>query len=45
MKLFKCLASSGIHIVSEWLDFLFKALHQERKKRNERILIRLAWAP
>ena len=45
LKLFKCLASSGIHIVSEWLDLLFKALHHERKKRKERILIRLAWAP
>ena len=45
LKLFKCLASSGIHTVSGWLDLLFKALHQEGKKRKERILTRLAWAP
>ena len=45
LKLFKCLTSSGIHTVSGWLDILFKALHQERKIRKERILTRLAWAP
>ena len=45
LKLFKCLASSSIHTVSGWLDLLFKALHQERKRRKERILTRLAWAP
>ena len=45
LKLFKCLASSSIHTVSWWLDLLFKALHWERKIRNERILTRLAWAP
>ena len=45
LKLFKCLASSGIHTVSGWFDLLFKALHQERKRRNERILTRLACAP
>ena len=45
LKLFKCLASSGIHTVSGWLDFLFKAPQQERKRRNERIPTRLAWAP
>ena len=45
LKLFKCLASSGIHTVSRWLDLLFKALHQERKRRMERILTRLAWPP
>ena len=45
LKLFKCLASSGIHMVSAWLDLLFKALHQERKRKNERILIRITWAP
>ena len=45
LKLFKCLAYSGIHTVSGWLDLLFKALHQERKTRNERIPTRLAWAP
>ena len=45
LKLFKCLASSGIHTVSGWLDLLFKALHQERKRRKERIPTRLAWAP
>ena len=44
-KLFKCLASSGIHTVSGWLDLLFKALHQERKRRKEIILTRLVWAP
>ena len=45
LKLFKCLASSGIHTVSGWLDLLFKALHQERKRRKERILTRRAWVP
>ena len=45
LKLFKCLASSVIHTVSGWLDLLFKALHQERKRIKERILTRLAWAP
>ena len=45
LELFKCLASKGIHTVSGWLDLLFKALHQERKRRKERILTRLAWAP
>ena len=38
LKLLKCLASSGIHTVSGWLDLLFKALRQERKGRKERIL-------
>ena len=45
LKIFKCLASSGIHTVFGWLDLLFKALHQERKRRKERIPTRLAWAP
>ena len=45
LKLFKCLASSVIHTVSGWLDLLFKALHQERKRRKERIPTRLAWEP
>ena len=45
LKLFKCLASSGIHTVSGWLDLLFKALHQERKRRKEIIPTRLVWAP
>ena len=45
LKLFKCLASSGIPTVSGWLDLIFKALHQERKRRKERIPTRLAWAP
>ena len=45
LKLFKCLASSGIYTVSGWLDFIFKALHQERKRRMERIPTRLAWEP
>ena len=43
--LFKCLASSGFHTVSGWLDLLFKALHQERKRRMERVPTRLARAP
>ena len=45
LKLFKCLASNGIHTISRWLDLLFKAIYQERKGRKERILTRLAWAP
>ena len=45
LKPFKCLASSGIYTVFRWLDLLFKALHQERKRRMKRIPTRLAWAP
>ena len=45
LKLFKCLASSSIHTISGWLDLFFKALHQERKRRMERILTILEWAP
>ena len=45
LKLFKCLAFSGIHTISGWLDLLFKALHQEKKRRKERIFTRPAWAP
>ena len=45
LKLFKCIASSGIHTVSGMLDLLFKALHQEGKRRMERIPTRLAWVP
>ena len=45
LKLFKYLASSGIHTIFEYLDLLFKVIHQERKRRNERIPTRLAWAP
>ena len=45
VKLFKCLASSGIYTVSGWLDLFFKSLHQERMRRKERIFIRLEWAP
>ena len=44
LKLFKCLASSGIHTVCRWLDLLFKALHQERKGRKGRIPTTFAWA-
>ena len=42
LKLFKCLASSGIRTIFGWLDLLFKTLHQERKKR---ILTRLVYVP
>ena len=45
LKLFTFLACSGIRTVFGWLDLLFKALHLERKKINERILTRLAKAP
>ena len=45
LKLFKCLASSSIHMIFGWLDILFKALYQEKNRRNEIILTRLAWAP
>ena len=45
LKLFKCLASSGIYMVSGLLDLLFKALHQERKRRKEIVPTILAWAP
>ena len=34
LKLFKCLASSGIHTISRWLDLLFKVVHQEGKIRK-----------
>ena len=43
LKLFRCLASSGIHAVFVRLDLLFKALHQERKRRKERIPTSLVW--
>ena len=45
LKLFKCLASSGIHTIFRWLDLIFKDLHQEKKRRKERIPTRLARAP
>ena len=45
LKIFKCLAFSDIYKISGWLDLLFKALHQERKRRNERILTTLALTP
>ena len=45
LKLFKYLAFSGTHTVSELLDLFFKALHQERKRRKGRILARHVWAP
>ena len=45
LKLFKCIASSGIYMVSGWLDLFFKALYQERKRRKEKIPTMLAWAP
>ena len=35
----------SIHTISGWLDLLLKALHQERKRRMERIPTRLSWAP
>ena len=44
LKILKYLAFSGIHTVSRWLDLLFKALHQERKRIKERIPTRLSWA-
>ena len=31
--------------IPRWLDLLFKALHQERKRRKETIPISLKWAP
>ena len=34
LKLFKCLASSNIHLISRRLDLLFIALHQERKRKK-----------
>ena len=44
LKLFKCLDSSGILTIFEWLNLFSTALHQERKRINERILARLVWA-
>ena len=44
LKLFNCLASNGIHAIFGWLDLLFKDLHQERKRRKDRIPTRHAWA-
>ena len=44
LEVIKYLASSGIHTISEWLDLLFKVLHQERKRIHERISIKGAWA-
>ena len=41
MKLFKCQASNSICTIAGWLDILFEVLHEERKRRNERIPTRL----
>ena len=38
LKLFKCQASNSICTIAGWLDILSKVLHEERKRRNERIL-------
>ena len=35
LKLFKCLASSGIHTIFVLFDLLFKALDQETKRKKE----------
>ena len=35
LKLFQCLASCAIHTIYGYLDLLFKALHQEIKRRRE----------
>ena len=43
LKLLKCLASSDMHTITQYLGLLFKALHQESKRRKERILTRLVW--
>ena len=45
LKLFKFLASSYIHTVSERLNLLFKTLHQERKRIINRIHTKFIWAP
>ena len=37
LKLFKFIASNGIHSITEWLDLLFKDLHEERKRRKKKI--------
>ena len=42
-KFIKSLASSGVYIIILFI-IIFKALHQERKRRNERIIIKLTWA-
>ena len=34
LKLLKSLASSGIHMIFGWLDLLFNALYQERKRKK-----------
>ena len=36
-KLLKYSASSDIHMITRYSDLLFKALHQERKRRKEKI--------
>ena len=45
LKLFKYLASNSIYTVTKWLDLPINTLHQEKKRRNDRILTRLVWAP
>ena len=42
LKLFKCLPSSGIHMILGWLALLFNAFHQEIKIRKKRIPATLA---
>ena len=34
LKLFMCLTSSVIHMISGWLGLFFNALHQERKEES-----------
>ena len=42
-KFNKSLASSGVYIIILFI-IIFKDLHQERKRRNERIIIKLTRA-
>ena len=45
LETIKFSTSINIHIIDGWLDLLFKALRQERKRRKQRIYVRVLWAP
>ena len=45
LKTIKVSNSRSIYMIAEWLDLIFKTLHQERKRIKERISTRLIWLP
>ena len=45
LKLLKFPTSIYIHAIVERFDFPFNASHQDKKRRKERVFIRLIWVP